>query len=170
MLAQDGAYPAESVTWAAMAFARLGQGERAWALFDSINPLRAGERREADLPGPIGHAGLNWYTDAAGPMYRLIVESLLGIERAGPQLVLAPQLPQDWPGFRLQYRYRGTVYAIEVRAAQRDALLVDGHETGGNTVQLVDDGANHRVELHVARRQEPALTAEPEQPQSKTIP
>jgi cyclic beta-1,2-glucan synthetase len=103
-------------------------------------------------------------------MYRLIVESLLGIERVGPQLVLAPQLPQGWPGFRLQYRYRGTVYAIEVRAAHKDALLVDGHETGGNTVQLVDDGASHRVELHVARRQEPAVSAETEQTQSKTIP
>jgi cyclic beta-1,2-glucan synthetase len=103
-------------------------------------------------------------------MYRLIVESLLGIERVGPQLVLAPQLPQGWPGFRLQYRYRGTDYAIEVHAAQKDALLVDGHETGGNTVHLVDDGASHRVELYVARRQEPAVSAEPEQTQSKTIP
>ncbi|MDB5749388.1 MAG: cyclic beta 1-2 glucan synthetase, partial [Massilia sp.] len=81
-----------------------------------------------------------------------------------------PQLPQGWPGFRLHYRYRNTVYAIEVRAAEAGALLVDGQIIEGNTLQLVDDGASHHALLHVARRQEPAVSAEREETQSKTIP
>jgi cellobiose phosphorylase len=103
----------------------------------------------------------------AGEIYRLVVESLLGLERNGERLVLAPRLRQGWPGFRVQYRYRGTLYAIEVRAAEAGALLVDGQEVDGNAVQLVDDGAIHRVELHVVRRQGPAIAAEGEATKSK---
>ena len=152
--------PLDAAVWAAMAFARTGQGERAWKMV------------EIELSGqpPAGGAGAGWYTGAAGPMYRLIVDSLLGVERIGQQLVLAPQLPQGWPGFRLAYRYRNTVYAIEVRAAESEALLVDGQIVTGNTVQLVDDGATHHALLHVARRQGPAVSAEREETQSKTIP
>ena len=118
----------------------------------------------------IGRGEANWYTGAAGLMYRLIVEVLLGVERRGQALVLAPQLPQGWPGFRLQYRYRDTTYAIEVRAAEAGALLIDGQHVAGNTVQLVDDGAHHRVELQLARRQGTAVSAEREDTQSKTTP
>ncbi|MDB5792172.1 MAG: cyclic beta 1-2 glucan synthetase [Massilia sp.] len=152
--------PLEAVVWAATAFARLGQGERAWQMVEI----------EAFGAPLIGRAAAGWYTGTAGPMYRLIVESLLGVERVGQLLLLAPQLPQGWPGFRLQYRYRDTSYAIEVRAAESGALLVDGQIVSGKTVQLVDDGATHRVELHVARRQGPAVSAEHEETQSKTIP
>jgi cellobiose phosphorylase len=103
-------------------------------------------------------------------MYRLVVESLLGIERVGERLVLAPQLPCGWPGFRLQYRYRATTYAIDVRVLDAAALRVDGVDVGGDTLQLVDDGLVHRVELHVVRRQEPSNQATREQSHSKTIP
>jgi cellobiose phosphorylase len=178
--------PPDVAAWAAMAFARLGQGERAWQLLEMMNPLRQGAApghgaRQAPylLPAEVfgasslAHAGAGWYTGPAGPMYGLIVETLLGVERVGvgqQQLVLAPQLPPGWPGFRLDYRYRNTTYAIEVRAAAADALLVDGQVVAGNAVQLVDDGATHHVLRDVARRQEPAVSAEREETQSRTIP
>jgi cellobiose phosphorylase len=101
-------------------------------------------------------------------MYRLVVESLLGIERVGERLVLAPQLPRGWPGFRLTYRYRATTYAIEVRASDTPLLRIDGVDVGGDTLPLGDDGKTHRVELHVAPRQD-ATPAHHEQPHSKTI-
>ena len=180
-----------------MAFARLGQGERAWALLDMINPLKRTRTREdadryrlepyvaADSVGAaapyIGRASGSWYTGSAGWMYRLIVESLLGVEcnhahrrgrktgQAGDQLVLAPQLPCGWPGFRMEYRYRSTVYEIEVRFAEAGALLVDGREREGNVLDLADDGQRHRVELLVPRRHGPAMAAACEPTQSKSI-
>ena len=177
----DAGQPLDTAAWTAMAFARMGQGERAWELLDRMNPARrdacAGDGyppylAPAEVFGisSIGRGEANWYTGAAGLMYRLIVEVLLGVERRGQALVLAPQLPQGWPGFRLQYRYRDTTYAIEVRAAEAGALLVDGQHVAGNTVQLVDDGAHHRVELQLARRQGTAVSAEREDTQSKTTP
>jgi cellobiose phosphorylase len=182
---ENGGQATHAALWCAMAFARMGNIERAWELFDMLNPVRlaatlddcaryrlepyvvAGDVHAA--PPHLGRGGWSWYTGSAGWMYRLVVESLLGIERAGERLVLAPQLPQAWPGFRLQYRYRATTYAIDVRAAEAPALRIDGVDVGGDTVQLVDDGLVHRVELHVARRHGSAALAAHEQPQSKTI-
>ncbi|MFC5480522.1 GH36-type glycosyl hydrolase domain-containing protein [Massilia suwonensis] len=183
-LRDNGGQATHAALWCAMAFARMGNVDRAWELFDMLNPVRLAATQEdcaryrlepyvvagdvmAAAPH-IGRGGWSWYTGSAGWMYRLVVESLLGIERIGERLVLAPQLPRGWPGFRLQYRYRATVYDIDVRVAERAALRVDGVEIGGDTLQLRDDGQAHRVELHVVRRHEPALAVR-EQPQSKTI-
>ena len=143
--AVDGIQDTQAAIWAAMAFAHLGDTERAWAL--------------ARLLVPVGHAGTapyvmttSWYAGSAGWMYRLIVESLLGVTRAGETLTLMPRLPAAWEGFRLHYRYRGSQYTIAVRRADEPLLRVDGVAQQGNTIALVDDGRTHEVELHVASR------------------
>ncbi|MBD8532699.1 cyclic beta 1-2 glucan synthetase [Massilia sp. CFBP 13647] len=184
-LRDNGGQATHAALWGAMAFARMGEGERAWELFDMLNPVRLAATPEdceryrlepyvvagdvlAAAPH-VGRGGWSWYTGSAGWMYRLIVESLLGIERIGERLVLAPQLPRGWPGFTLQYRYRATTYAIDVRAATSPALLVDGVDVGGDTVQLIDDGQAHHALLHVVRRQQGAGAADHQQPHSRTI-
>jgi len=181
---ENGGQWTQAAVWAAMAWARMGQGERAWELLDMLNPVKLAATQEgaaryrqepyvlADdvcTAAPhIGRGGWSWYTGSAGWMYRLIVESLLGVERQGERLVLAPQLPCGWPGFRMEYRYRGSVYEIEVRFAEAGALLVDGRTLEGNVLDLVDDGQRHRVELLVPRRQGAAMAAS-EPTQSKSI-
>ena len=181
---ENGGQCTQAAVWAAMAWARMGQGERAWELLDMLNPVKLAATQEdaaryrqepyvlADdvcTAAPhIGRGGWSWYTGAAGWMYRLIVESLLGVERRGERLVLAPQLPCGWPGFRMEYRYRSSVYEIEVRFAEAGALLVDGRALEGNTLDLADDGQRHRVELLVPRRQGAAMAAS-EPTQSKSI-
>ena len=64
-------------------------------------------------------------------MYRLIVESLLGLRREGDTLRLAPCIPADWPEYSLRYRYGETVYRIRVHqqtGATARRLTVDGVE------------------------------------------
>jgi cellobiose phosphorylase len=91
-------------------------------------------------------------------MYRLIMESLLGLRLEADQLHLAPCLPADWQAFKLHYRYRETVYHIAV--TQMDAgdtaprgvtrLMVDGVERFDKVIPLLDDRREHRVEVTVA--------------------
>jgi cyclic beta-1,2-glucan synthetase len=100
----------------------------------------------------VGRGGWSWYTGSAGWMYRLIVESLLGVERHAEKLRLSPQLPSGWAGFRLHYRHRSATYTIDVMASQQDGLFVDGTPRDGNVIDLVDDGREHAVELRVARQ------------------
>nr|WP_241093355.1 glucoamylase family protein [Xanthomonas sp.] len=161
---ENGGQYTHAAVWAAMAFAQLGDGERAWELARMINPIRhsldaaASERYKvepyvlaADVYGVaphVGRGGWTWYTGSAGWMYRLLVESLLGLHREGDTLQLRPCLPADWDGCQLQYRYYESVYHIEVSqvdAAMPAQLSVDGQAQDGASVALVDDGGVHRV-------------------------
>mgnify|MGYP006188465211 CR=1 FL=1 len=106
------------------------------------------------MPPHEGRGGWSWYTGSAGWMYRLIVESLLGLQRNAATLRLQPVLPIDWPGFNLDYRFGATLYRIEV-LQQVDAvpsLQLDGVLIEGGEIPLADDGQDHRVELHCRPR------------------
>jgi cellobiose phosphorylase len=152
-LVRDGGdQDTQAAIWAAMAFAHLGDTERAWALARLLVPVERAHTAPYVMTA-------SWYAGSAGWMYRLIVESLLGVTRAGETLTLMPRLPADWEGFRLHYRYRGSQYTIAVRRADEPLLRVDGVAQQGNTIALVDDGRTHEVELHVAWRHDPAAAA-----------
>ena len=100
---------------------------------------------------PSGRGGWTWYTGSAGWMYRLIVESLLGLRLEVDKLQFAPCLPADWTEFNLHYRYRETVYHITVLqtvAAQAGmTVTVDGIEREDKAIPLVDDHQERSVEV-----------------------
>jgi cellobiose phosphorylase len=171
---ENGGQYTHGAIWAAMAFAALGDRERAWELLTMINPANHARSPEgiatykvepyvvaADVYAVaphIGRGGWSWYTGSAGWMYRLIMESLLGLRLEADRLHLAPCLPADWPGFKIHYRYRETVYHIAVTqmdtgdTAPRGVtrLMVDGVERFDKVIPLLDDRREHRVEVTVA--------------------
>ena len=164
---ENGGQYTHAAIWTAMAFARMGDSERAWELLRMINPVQHGSNpRDAALykvepyvvaadvyavSPHIGRGGWTWYTGSSGWMYRLIVESLLGVTLTGERLTLAPHLPADWPGFKLDYRFKDTVYAISVSAGEGAGLTLDGVAQDGNVIAMVDDHRTHKVELVVRR-------------------
>ena len=104
-----------------------------------------------------GRGGWTWYTGSAGWMYRLIVESLLGLRLEVDKLRFAPCLPADGT-VQVHYRYRETVYQIDVRqepgAERRTIVAVDGIEQQDEAIFLVDDRRNHSVLIQPASRRE----------------
>ena len=126
-------------------FALLGENDRAWDLFTLINPVNHGATPESnrDLQGrtlrrrgrrlcrraPHRPRRLDWYTGSAGWMYRLLLETLLGVNLAGNHLVLTPRLPKKWGGFTIHYRYRQTHYRIRITRSS-------GAPPGGNRLSL----------------------------------
>jgi cellobiose phosphorylase len=168
---ENGGQYTHGAIWAAMAFAQLGQTERAWKLFSLLNPIRhamdpAGVNRYGVEPyvvaadirsvGPhVGRGGWSWYTGSAGWMYRLLVETLLGVRLEGDRLRLNPLLPRDWKSLNLHYRHHDTFYHISVRRiaageARLARVIVDGKEQEDATIQLIDDRQDHAVEMIVA--------------------
>jgi cellobiose phosphorylase len=105
----------------------------------------------------VGRGGWTWYTGSAGWMYRLILESLLGLRLEVDTLRFEPCLPAHWPSFTIRYRYRETDYRIVVTQLPRIAgrppeamtVVVDGREQPDATVPLVDDRQAHTVEITV---------------------
>jgi cellobiose phosphorylase len=152
-----------------MAFARLGDNRRAWELFNMINPVNHAKSPEetsiykvepyvvaADVygaPPHTGRGGWTWYTGSAAWMYRLIVESLLGLRLEVDKLRFTPCLPADWTGFKMHYRYQETVYHIEVLQMPAGSgemqVSVDNIEQHDKTIPLVDDQMEHWVEVRI---------------------
>jgi cyclic beta-1,2-glucan synthetase len=100
-----------------------------------------------------GRGGWTWYTGSAGWMYRLIVESLLGLRLEVDRLRFAPCLPADWKAFKVHYRYRETVYHISVLQTHGGngemSLTVDCVERPDRAIPLVDDHQEHSVEVRI---------------------
>jgi cyclic beta-1,2-glucan synthetase len=87
-------------------------------------------------------------------MYRLVVESLLGLRLEAGHLRFKPVLPADWEGFSMRYRYRQTWYRIDVTQVDADAprlLQLDGETLPDGRVLLANDGIEHHVELRHPR-------------------
>jgi len=84
-------------------------------------------------------------------MYRLIVESLLGLKLDVDRLQFTPCIPAEWNSFRLHYRYRETFYHITVARVGAGckvvSMTVDGLVQSDGAIQLVDDRMEHFVEI-----------------------
>lgn len=163
---ENGGQYTHAAIWTVMAFAMMGESEKAWALFKMLNPIQHTSSPEqiavykvepyvvaADVYAVaphMGRGGWTWYTGSASWMYRLLLENLLGIERRGDFLILKPLLPLDWDYFKIHYRFKQTLYHIHVcRKAAEQALepllVVDGLALEGNSFLLSDDSREHDV-------------------------
>jgi cyclic beta-1,2-glucan synthetase len=165
---ENGGQYTHAAAWSIMAFAALGEGDKAAELFALINPInhtatRAGVLRykvepyvaAADVysvPPHVGRGGWTWYTGSAGWLYRAGIESILGLRVESDWLVIDPCVPSAWPGFTMTLRYRGAVYEIAVTnpvGAGRGVASVtfDGNArapiSGRARLRLSIDGARH---------------------------
>ncbi|WP_260295429.1 GH36-type glycosyl hydrolase domain-containing protein [Sedimenticola hydrogenitrophicus] len=173
---ENGGQYTHAAIWTTMAFAMLGDRERAWEFFAMLNPIHHGSTPEAiacykvepyvmcaDLYGASPHTGTGgwtWYTGAAGWMYRLTVETLLGLRLEVDRLRIAPCIPVHWTGYKVHYRYRDTVYHIAVESGaeqtqQAIRVTVDGIERAGNLIPLIDDRREHAVEVRITTLSQP---------------
>jgi cyclic beta-1,2-glucan glucanotransferase len=163
---ENGAQYTHAALWAVLAVALRGDGDRAFELFQMLNPLTHAATPQdvatykvepyvvpADVytaAGHVGRGGWTWYTGSASWMYRVGVETILGLTKRGDTLVIEPRVPAAWPEFTIEYRYGRSVYVIvvhepgAVRRGEAEATL-DGRLLDGPGIPLVDDGLPHTV-------------------------
>ena len=177
---ENGGQYTHAAIWATTALAMQGDTERAWEWFAMLNPIHHSSNAEAvarykvepyvmcaDIYGMAPHTGRGgwtWYTGAAGWMYRLIVETLLGLHLEVDRLRIAPCIPAAWPGYKIHYCYRDTYYHIVVKRLGTSAipmirLHIEGATIEGMTVDaagraqawlpLVDDRRHHQVDVEL---------------------
>jgi cyclic beta-1,2-glucan synthetase len=179
---ENGGQYTHAAIWITMAFAMMGDREKAWDLFAMLNPINHGSRAEdierykvepyvmcADIYGAAPHTsrgGWTWYTGAAGWMYRLTVETLLGLQLEIDQLRIAPCIPAQWKSYKIHYRYRQTYYHITIRRTDGKSnqvirVTADGNilseaieyssstgiMRGQGIIPLVDDHQAHHIEV-----------------------
>ena len=165
---ENGGQYTHAAIWTVWALAELGQGDRAMALFDVLNPISHSDTPDraqryrvepyvvaADVYGispHVGRGGWSWYTGSASWLYRLGVEGLLGVQRRGGALRINPCLPAHWREVEVAYRAGAATYRIAVRNPAGvcrgvKELTVDGRAMPANEFPLVDDGGEHTVDV-----------------------
>ncbi len=163
---ENGGQYTHGAIWAVMAFAEMGETQRAWQLLAAINPINhslnsdAVERYKVEpyvmtadiysVAPHIGRGGWSWYTGSAGWAYRLITESLLGIKRHGEFISINTQLPADWPQVSLTYQQGSSQYRIIVRHAEHEnCVVLNGTLVPDGLIPIKDDGDQHNIEVWV---------------------
>ena len=162
---ENGGQYTHAAVWMIMAFAKQGDRSRTWELLKLINPINHGTTQElidtykvepyvmaADVYGVsphTGRGGWTWYTGSAGWMHQLILTSFLGIRKEGNRLWFEPCIPDDWDKYAIHYRFGGSMYHItiqnQVREDEHYELVVDDVVHEGKSIELTDDGSEHRV-------------------------
>ncbi|MGA7673601.1 MAG: glucoamylase family protein [Rhizomicrobium sp.] len=165
---ENGGQYTHAAIWSVIAFAMLGEGDKAADLFSLINPINHSSTRAsvhrykvepyiaaADVysePPHVGRGGWTWYSGSAGWMYRAGIESILGLRRQGAFLLLAPCIPKDWPGFEIVFRYGSARYEIVVENPHGVSRGIATAQLDGQPlseipirVPLCDDGTVHKL-------------------------
>jgi cellobiose phosphorylase len=163
---ENGGQYTHAAVWTVMAFFADKRIERAWQLFNLINPVR-----HAELQGDMetykvepyviaadvlavsphtGRGGWTWYTGSAGWMYRLISESMLGLHRHGSKLLLEPNLPKSWNTLQIDYQFGEAVYRIHISRDVQASVECDGVAQTGMSLELSPEKAVHEVQVRIA--------------------
>ncbi|MGB6846109.1 MAG: glucoamylase family protein [Candidatus Acidiferrales bacterium] len=166
---ENGGQYTHAAAWTVIAFAALGDGDKASELFRMLNPIsRASSRASVQrykvepyvLAGDVyaepphaGRGGWTWYTGSSGWLYRAGMEWILGFRVRGAMLFIDPCIPRHWPGYSIKFRYHSATYQIKVdnpSGVSRGVALmeVDGKLlAGAASIRLADDGAVHQIHV-----------------------
>jgi cellobiose phosphorylase len=165
---ENGGQYTHAAAWVVLATAALGQGTRAWQLFDLLNPIRHGDTPDkvalykvepyvvaGDVYGAAPHTGRggwSWYTGSAAWLYRVALEGLLGLRRQGPRLTVDPCIPKEWSGFEIGYRYQSATYRLRIENPAHlergvRQVVLDGQDLAQHWFDLADDGQEHEVRI-----------------------
>ena len=165
---ENGGQYTHAAAWVIIAFAKLGDGDKAMELFELINPINHSHNmREysrykvepyvisADVYAVhphIGRGGWSWYTGSAGWVYRAGLEYLLGFQKNKDTIVMDPCIPRRWKEYSISYKYLSAHYNIKVHNPNFvcrgvKTMIIDGVEVAGNVIPLVDDNKIHFVEI-----------------------
>jgi cyclic beta-1,2-glucan synthetase len=167
---ENGGQYTHASLWVILAQTCLGNGTRAAELFDMLNPVRLGSdsRRietyrvepyviAADVysePPHVGRGGWTWYTGSAGWMYRIALESILGIRLSGDRLRVDPCIPAHWAGYKVVLRRGSQLWEIKVsnlKGIERGVrqVKVNGRVLEGFEIDLTTAGEQHLVEVEM---------------------
>jgi len=171
---ENGGQYTHAALWVVMAYALMGDGDKAVGLLDLLNPFaHARTRGDADIyrvepytvvadvyavRPHVGRGGWSWYTGSAALFHNTAIQSILGIRTSGGAggriLTVDPTIPKAWPGFEATLRLGSTTWRIRVdnpRGANRgvERTTLDGAPVPDGHIPLTDDGSDHSVVIYM---------------------
>ena len=150
--------------WIMAAETVVGHGDRAFDLYSRIAPAYREELSDLHKMEPyvysqmiagkdaqnFGQAKNSWLTGTAAWNFYVISNYILGIKPDWDGLKIDPCIPHTWDGYQVSRRFRGAMYAIDIRNPGHvcrgvKRVTVDGQEIAGNVLPVFGDGKTHQV-------------------------
>ena len=136
--------------WISIAYAMLGNGNRAFDAYTRISPAYTENKSDIRRTEPYiysqmiagreaarsGEAKNSWLTGTASWAFVNVTQYLLGIQPQINGLRVSPCLPDGMDEFTAERVFRGTRYVIHARRTGKRRLQVDGATINGNIVPL----------------------------------
>jgi cyclic beta-1,2-glucan synthetase len=167
---ENGGQYTHAAIWSVIAFAMLGDGDKAVEFLRMLNPIKRTATRTgvyaykvepyvlaADIysePPHVRLGGWTWYTGAAGWFYRAGVETILGFQLRADRLVLNPCIPMAWTEYTVTYQHKTSRYEIKVEnpsGVSHGIVSVEQDGVGqvyeSNGIVLKDDGQVHSLRV-----------------------
>ena len=159
---ENGGQYTHAATWVILAFAKLGNGNKAAKLYNMINPINHTktlldcERYKtepyvmtADVYGKephVGRGGWSWYTGTSGWMYTTGIEAVLGFKlKEGKGFTIEPCVPDEWSDYEIIYKKDNFEYVIQVKRQGQKGIWLDGKLCKDALVPFID--GVHKVEV-----------------------
>jgi cellobiose phosphorylase len=133
----------------------VGNGTRAYEYYSKIAPSFLEEISDLHRTEPYvyaqmiagkdawkpGEAKNSWLTGTAAWNFFAITQYILGIRPDYDGLTIDPCIPNDWEGFKVTRKFRGTIYEIEVKNPGHVSkgvagIWINGQKGIGNTIPL----------------------------------
>ncbi len=166
---ENGGQYTHSAIWAIIAFAILGQNDKAYELYKMINPIEHSCTEEkakkykvepyvivADIYGAsnlLGQGGWTWYTGSSSWYYMAGIKYILGIKIHKGVLSVKPCMPRNFKEYFVRYEYKSSVYNIKVKntiySGKVQKFIVDGSEIKDKCIKLIDNGKTHEIEVEM---------------------
>jgi cyclic beta-1,2-glucan synthetase len=176
---ENGGQYTHAACWVVKALAVHGENNRALRLLEMLAPISHSLTPEAadhykvepfvvaadiyGVPPHVGRGGWTWYTGSSGWMYRVAVESILGLRmQGGVSLHLCPCVPDAWPSFNVVWRKPGAneTYDITVMNPSLCARRIVSADIDGEPISVADgkltipfrsDDSYHRVQVRMGQ-------------------
>lgn len=148
---ENGGQYSHPVLWLIHALTMQGDSDRAMQIFNMLNPVTHCRTAmdiqtyqvepyaiAADVYGVaphIGRGGWTWYTGSAAWSYRIVLESILGMQQRGNRIRFQPCVPETWTEFTVTIRHGKSTWRFTV-PRQFDTSI---------EYELIDDGKVHEV-------------------------
>jgi cyclic beta-1,2-glucan synthetase len=127
---ENGGQYTHAASWIVIAFALLGDGDRAGEIFSLLNPINDSATRAAvhrykvepyvavadvySEPPHLGRGGGPGTPERAGWLHRAALERILGVRRVRRRPPRGPVHPRAWPRYQVTDRRGGSRYEITV--------------------------------------------------------
>lgn len=165
---ENGGQYTHAAIWAIIANAIIGDGTKAVDLYKMINPIEHSKTYDlvnkykiepfvipADIYGYgnlQGQGGWSWYTGSASWYYICLIKYILGIKIEENQLLINPNIPQDWNGYKLRIKHQNKVFNINVISEKSGNLEVkkminNGIEVADKKININECDTFNQIEI-----------------------